>query len=40
MRIARTRVRRGKDKAIFRRTANSTRAANIGSSPMRGGIRL
>lgn len=36
----RKRMKRGKDRAIFRRTAQSTCVANLGSSPMRGGIRL
>lgn len=40
MRASRERVNRKKDLQVFKRTAAKTRAINVGSSPMRGGIRL
>lgn len=36
----RKRMKRGVDKAVFRRTAQKTCAANLSGSCMRGGIRL
>lgn len=36
----RTKANRKRDKSIFRRTAQSTAAANLNGSSYRGGIRL
>lgn len=36
----RSKVRKSKDAKIFNRTAKKTKAINLGSGAMRGGIRL
>lgn len=38
--MARKRMRRGKDRKVFRRTASKSKKININPTIMRGGIRL
>lgn len=38
--MSRKRMRRGKDKKVFRRTASQSKKININPVVMRGGIRL
>lgn len=38
--MKRTRVRRRKDKRVFKQTAQKTKVINTGNVTMRGGIRL
>lgn len=38
--MKRSRVNKNKDRRIFRETANKTKAANVISTPTRGGIRM